>query len=73
MFLKLYESKLYDEIELKKKFVVGKVVKGESKVGKGDIKSEESGSESSRRRKRETKDKDKKEDAKKKKEEESKD
>ena len=28
------ESKLYDEIELKKKFVVGEVVKGESKVGK---------------------------------------
>ena len=55
--MKLYESKLYDEIELKKKFVVGKVVKGESKVGKGDIKSEESGSESSRRIKREIKDK----------------
>ena len=40
---------------MKKKFVVGEVVKRESKVGKGDIKSEESGSESSRRRKRETK------------------
>ncbi len=50
------ERKLYDEIELKKKFVVGEVVKGESKVGKGDIKSEESGSESSIRRKREIKD-----------------
>ena len=67
MFLKLYESKLYNEIELKKKFVVGEVVKRESKVGKGDIKSEESGSESSRRRKSETKDKVTKEDVKEKK------
>ena len=35
--------------------MVGEFVKGESKVGKGDIKSEESGSESSIRRKREIK------------------
>ena len=65
------ERKLYDEIELKKKVVVGEVVKGESKVVEGDIKSEESGSESSRRRKRETKDKVTKEDVKEKKDEES--
>ena len=45
------EGKLFDELELKKKVVVGEVVKGESKVGKGDIKSEESGSESSIKRK----------------------
>ena len=50
------ERKLYDEIELKKKVEVGEVVERESIVGKGDIKSEESGSDSSRRRKRETKD-----------------
>ena len=50
------ERKLFNEIELKKKFVVGEVVKGESKVGKGVIKSEESESESSIRRKREIKD-----------------
>jgi hypothetical protein len=35
---------------------VGEVVKGESKVVEGDIKSEESGSESSKRWKREIKD-----------------
>ena len=46
------EGKLFDELELKKKVVVGEVVKGESKVVEGDIKSEESGSESSIRRKR---------------------
>ena len=51
---------------MKKKFVVGEVVKRESKVGKGDIKSEESGSESSIRRKREIKDMIIKEDIKKK-------
>ena len=50
------ERKLFDEIELKKKVVVGEFIKGESKVGKGDIKLEESGSDSSRRRKREIKD-----------------
>ena len=61
------ESKLYDEIELKKKFVVGEVLIGESKFGKGDIKSEESGSESSRRWKREIKDIITKEDVKEKK------
>ncbi len=65
------EGKLFDEVELKKKVVVGEVVKGESKVVEGDIKSEESGSESSRRRKRETKDKVTKEDVKEKKDEES--
>ena len=61
------EGKIFDELELKKKVVVGEVVKGESKVVEGDIKSEESGSESSRRWKREIKDIITKEDVKEKK------
>ena len=51
----------------KKKVVVGEFVKGESKAGKGDIKSEESGNEISIRWKREIKDIITKEDVKEKK------